>query len=67
MADLMKAKAFDDAESRVHRIRITLTSTNVKSLERGVWWFLGKIRYVRALASAPAHTCVCKSREGGVR
>merc|ERR1719183_3519965 len=31
----MKAKGFADASAdRIHRIRITLTSTNVKSLER---------------------------------
>merc|ERR1711865_249407 len=32
---MMKAKGFADASAdRIHRIRITLTSTNVKSLER---------------------------------
>jgi len=32
----MKAKQFeDDAAVKVHRIRITLTSRNVKNLEKG--------------------------------
>lgn len=39
----MKAKQFeDDANVKVHRIRITLTSRNVKNLEKGkhcpAWW-----------------------------
>jgi small subunit ribosomal protein S20e len=34
MANIQKAKTFESEESRVFRIRITLTSRNVKNLER---------------------------------
>ena len=34
----MKAKQFEeDAAAKVHRIRITLTSRDVKNLEKGEW------------------------------
>ena len=34
----MKSKQFEeDASVKVHRIRITLTSRNVKNLEKGAW------------------------------
>jgi small subunit ribosomal protein S20e len=34
MANMMKAKTFESEESKIFRIRITLTSRNVKNLEK---------------------------------
>ena len=35
MSSYVKAKGLGQEEARVHRIRITLTSRNVKNLEKG--------------------------------
>lgn len=40
----MKAKQFeDDANVKVHKIRITLTSRNVKNLEKGAHYTTGGV------------------------
>ncbi len=51
----MKAKQIDEVEAKTHRIRITLTSRNVKNLEKGAQ----SVPCARSAAStAPRCSCV---------
>lgn len=37
MADVIKPKAIEEGDQQIHKIRITLSSLNVKNLEKGAW------------------------------